>query len=261
MTTTVCDLTKKLITADTRWSHGVEGNFYLSDGKSYFVYCDDTGFDKITKVGTTALITAGNGQLISDWKKWWKTSLDLNNMPSTEVDGVNAIQLAIVNLKDNSLLFEAGSKLPMYCEKTDKLLAFCTGSGGSFAIGELKKTGCAKRAVELAALHDYCTSNSISFLCYQTYSDNLNHDVDDYMVIANGLLQRGFIMERQASNASSIGIEISKHPLHQEISEQFMTGKAVASAPAPGVSSFVWTESEKERFKAAIDKVKELRAE
>lgn len=258
MTTTVCDLANQLLTADTRWSCGHDGALKLSDGRSYFVYSDDTGFDKITQKENTALITAGHGRLISEWKKWWKSDLSTPR-PQTEINGENAVNLAIIDLANNRVLFDAGMKYTLFCVVTNKVKAFSAGSGGVYAANSLLVDGCAIKAVETAAGFDYCTGNTVSFLCYKTHINNLNTD-DEYDTIVEGLLERGFIMELNQSVAISAGTELKKHPLAQEIAQQFKTGQAAASAPVPGVGSFTWDQGVEDKFKAAIKQVQALRA-
>ncbi|EMC3732700.1 hypothetical protein VDN26_003527 [Vibrio cholerae] len=260
MTTTVCDLLNKIITADTRWSCGSQGELKLSDGQHYLVYCDDTGFDKISVVGKTALVTAGNGYLISQWKKWWSGDADPAQRPDIFIDGKTAINLAILDLDKNEVIFDAGQKTLLFCTVSNEVKAFTSGSGGSHAASYLLRMGCAKSAVEYASQHDYCTGDKISYACYKTNQDNLNQQISDYMVIVQNILTRGFIMALDmTSKPTDTGIEIAKHPLYQEIVGSFQSGNAVASAPVPGLSNFKWTDETTENFNRAMSRVHELR--
>jgi len=259
MTTTVCDLVNKIITADTRWSCGSEGDLVLSDGNAYIVYCDETGFDKITVVGNTALITAGHGGLISAWKQWWSGDADPQFKPSTDIDGVNVINLAIIDLESNEVIFDAGQKQALYCKQTNKIKAFTSGSGGAHAASDLLIHGCAKNAVGFASIHDYCTGSDVSFACYKTNQNNLNSQINDYDVIVNGITNKGRIMALNISKPNDNGCEISNHPLAAEIKHMFTTGEAIASAPVPGIGSFKWTEDTDTKFQDAMKRVHELR--
>lgn len=247
------------MTADTRWSAGVQGDFVLSDGKAYFVYCDDTGFDKITVVNKTALITAGHGPLIAEWKQWWSGDADPKKRPQTEINGQNVVNLAILDLEQNCAIFDAGLKQILYCSSTNAVKAFASGSGAIHAASHLQVYGCAKTAVEYASELDYCTGSMVSFACYKTDKNNLNHGVNDYQAIVQGITQRGKIMDLKLCRPNGEGIEISKHPLKDEITSLFATGQAVASAPVPGIGSFKWTNETESKFEEAMKRVHQIR--
>lgn len=259
MTTTVCDLANQIITADTRWSCGSQGELKLSDGKHYLVYCDETGFDKISVVGKTALVTAGNGMLIAAWKKWWAGEANPAERPLTEFEGQNLVNLAIIDLERNEVIFDAGQKQALFCTLTNKVKAFTSGSGGTHAAHHLLVEGCAKRAVSYASQYDYCTGDFVSFACYKTNQHNLNSQVDDYNVIVNGITQKGFVMALEMNKPSDKGLEIAQHPLAAEIKALFTSGKAVASAPVPGLREYKWTKDTETKFAAAMERVHELR--
>ncbi len=259
MTTTVCDLLNKIITADTRWSCGSQHELQLSDGNYYLAYCDTTGFDKISVVGKAALITAGHGGLIAEWKKWWAGDADPQKKPPTDLNGDNLVNIAIIDLEANQVIFDAGVKQVLYCTITDEIKAFTSGSGASHAASSLLIDGCARSAVSFASLHDYCTGNNVSFACYQTDKNNLNVQINDYNVIVEGIIQKGKVMNLNTSKPSNNGCDIADHPLAEEIRSRFTSGQAVASAPVPGIGNFKWTNDTDDKFKNAMKRVHELR--
>ncbi|MBB1299229.1 hypothetical protein [Pseudoalteromonas sp. SR41-7] len=66
-------------------------------------------------------------------------------------------------------------------------------------------------------------------------------------------------MEYNANTAANdVRLPLSTSAIHDEISKQLLQGKVVASAPAPGLSTFKWNDEQKSKFVAAISKVKEL---
>ena len=260
MTTTVCDLSNKIIAADTRWSCGSQGDLQLSDGNYYLVYCDSTGFDKISVVGKTALVTAGNGMLIADWKRWWGGDANPKDRPNTEIDGVNVVNLAILDLDENKVIFDAGQKQALFCSETHQLKAFTSGSGAHHAASSLLIDDCARQAVSYASTLDYCTGELVSYACYKTNNDNLNTQVNDYDVIVDGITNRGRIVNLNLNKPNEKGCDISKHPLAKEVKTLFTTGKAVASAPVPGIGCFEWTEETENKFEKAMSRVHELRS-
>ena len=161
MTTTVCDLLNKIIVADTRWSCGSDGSLTLSDGQKYFVYCDETGFNKISIIGKSALVVAGYGPLISEWKRWWAISPDFHSKPPAEIDGRNQVNLAIIDLDRNEVIFDAGVKSVLFCMSSQEIKAFTSGSSRYHAASHLQLSGCAKQAVMHASELDCCTSPSV----------------------------------------------------------------------------------------------------
>jgi hypothetical protein len=260
MTTTVCDLLNRILAADTRWSCGSQGEFQLSDGKKYFVFCDSTGFDKISIVGKAALVTAGSGPLISEWKKWWAGKADPSQRPAThDSKGVNLVSLAIIDLKDSKYIFDAGRKTALYCTETGEIKAFTSGSGAHHAASSLLIYADAMKAVNYAAEHDFCTGEDVIYACYKTNRNNLNNDVNDYSVIVDGIVQRGKIMILNQNRPNYVGSDISIHPLADEIKKAFSTGQAVASAPVPGLNTFEWTAETDSDFQDAMKRVHELR--
>jgi hypothetical protein len=255
MTTTVCDLTHRIITADTRWSSQIT----LSDGANYFLFCDDTGFDKISLVGKTALVTAGNGILIAEWKKWWCGEAKAEDKPQTEIDGTNAVNIAIIDLSTSEVIFHAGQKHALYCLASNKVKAFTSGSGGFHAASDLLKNECAKSAIKFAANLDRHTGQEVVYICYKTNTNNLNTQQDDYNLIVNGLIKKGKIMMLEAENTVIKAEDIKDHRLKSEIEQKFATGQAVASAPVPGIGDFKWTEETDKKFEVAMDRVHALR--
>lgn len=248
-----------MISADTRWSCGAQGDLILSDGNPYIVFCDETGFDKISLVGKTALVTAGYGPLIAEWKKWWGGSAIPSQRPPVEIDGAFCVNLAILDLEKNEVIFDAGKKQVLFCAVTDSIKAFTSGSGALHAASHLQLEGCAKKAVNHAAQFDHCTGDDVRFVCYRSNLNNLNSDVNDYNVIAKGIVERGKIMALDVNQPNALGVDIADHPLGEEVKDMFATGKAVASAPVPGISNFKWTKETDEKFEAAMQRVHELR--
>lgn len=259
MTTTVCDFVNKIITADTRWSCDLTGEDKLSDGFSYFIYCDDTGFDKITVIGKAALITAGDGILIAEWKSWWSGSADTTKKPSTERDGINAVNLTIVDLEESKILFDAGAKQALFCLVSQEIKAFTSGSGGSHAASNLQIEGCAKNAISYASQHDRYTGNIVRYACYKTHTDNLDVINSDYSSITKGIAERGFMIKIESNSEENKAYRISDHALKTEVNDLFNSGKAVASAPVPGIGTFKWTEETDTEFETAMNRVRELR--
>lgn len=255
MTTTIYDIVNKQVASDTRWSAKVT----LSDGNDYFVYVDDSGFDKIADRENTVLVLAGNGPLIAKWKEWWYTSLDTSNLPETDIDGENVVNLMIVDKSNNKVLFDAGEKKALFCELSSLMLSVFAGSGDIHAASCWSLNRCVNTAIESASVLDYFTSSVVRYVDFTNGNTNISKMDYNYSSIVNAIMDRGFIMNLSESTAANdVGTPLNQHQIKEEINALFTTGNAVASAPVPGMSTFKWSNKNKEKLITAINKVKEL---
>ena len=255
MTTTIYDKVSKKVASDTRWSAKVT----LSDKNDYFVYVDDSGFDKIADRENAVLVLAGNGPLIAKWKEWWYTSLDTNNLPQTDKDGENVVNLMIVDKTNNEILFDAGEKKALFCELSSIMLSVFAGSGDIHAASCWYSNRCVNTAIESASKLDYYTSNVVRYVEFTNGNSNISEMDYNYSSIVNAIMERGFIMNLSESTAANdVGTPLNQHQIKDEINTLFTTGSAVASAPVPGMSTFKWSDINKEKLVSAINKVKIL---
>ncbi len=258
MTTLLCDYVNSIVTADTRWSIG--GNpaspLILSDQKRYLIYCDDTGFDKLTPYQDTfVLMTAGSSEYIAKWKEWWLVSRDMASTPPVcDENGIPQVALAIVDLVDSTTLFDFGLGHALYCQDEQIVKAFSAGSGGEFAAAALFECGCAKTSIQIAALSDYCTSPEVKFVCNTTKQNNLSPTIYDINIINQAIVSRGFIMELNQA-AVNKPVKLSEHPLFNEVVAQLESGKTVPSAPAPRLHSAEWTAETESKLAKAMEVV------
>jgi len=248
-------MVSKKVASDTRWSAKVT----LSDRNDYFVYVDDSGFDKIADRENTVLVLAGNGPLIAKWKEWWYTSLDTNNLPETDIDGENVVNLMIVDKSNNEILFDAGQKKALFCELSSIMLSVFAGSGDIHAASCWYSNRCVNTAIESASKLDYFTSNVVRYVDFTSGNSNISEMDYNYSSIVNAIMERGFIMNLSESTAANdVGTPLNQHQIKDEINTLFTTGNAVASAPVPGMSTFKWSDKNKEKLVTAINKVKVL---
>ncbi len=255
MTTTIYDTVNKLVASDTRWSAKIK----LSDGNNYFIYVDDSPFEKIADRENSVLVLAGDGKLIAKWKEWWYTSLDTDNLPETNVNGENVVNLMIIDKKNNKALFDAGEKKVVFCKDSNSILSVFAGSGDIPAANCWYQNRCVKTAIETASDVDYPTSNVVRYVDFESGNSNITEMNYNYRSIVDAILNRGFIMNLSESKAANdVGTPLNQHDIKEEVTNLFATGKAVASAPVPGMSTFKWTAENKEKLISAIDKVREL---
>lgn len=255
MTTTIYDKFNKQVASDTRWSARVT----LSDGEQYLVYVDTCSFEKIADKKNTALVLAGNGELIAQWKDWWYNSMDTTNLPPTDVNGKNEVNLMIVDKVNNDVLFDAGQKKAIFCTDSNSVLSVFAGSGDIHAASCWHVNRCVQTAITTASNKDYYTSDIVKYVDFTTGKSNLGVPDYNYDSIVTEMLDKGFIMNMAYSTAANdVGTPLSQHQIQQEVKDLFANGKAVASAPVPGISEFKWNEANKQKLISAIDRVKEL---
>lgn len=255
MTTTVYDIGGRQVSCDTRWS----ATLTLSDGKRYIAYVDDCDFEKIADLNNSVLVLAGNGKLIAEWKKWWFTSRDTSAFPPTDIFGQNVISLLIIDKVKDEILFDAGNKKAMYCQQTDKILSVFSGSGDIHAASCWDKNRCAKKAVDSASNADIYTSNIVRFVDFNSGEANIKFQEYSYESIIHAIKERGYVVDISTKPAANeVGIPLSQDKISQEIKEMLASGRAVASAPVPGIGTFKWDDKQKRKLANAIERVNEL---
>ncbi|QQX78532.1 hypothetical protein JK628_13170 [Shewanella sp. KX20019] len=256
MTTTVYDLESKKVASDTRWSIRTE----LSDGHEYIIYVDDCLFEKIADRESAVMVLAGQGNLIAQWKDWWYNSLDESNIPPVQDEkGVTAVSLMIIDKVTNSVLFDAGQKKALFCKFTSKMLSVFAGSGDLYAATCWDANRCSLTAVVSASKADYFTGPVTKYVSFESGESNLTGTCYDYKEIVEAILRGGYVMDlSKRPAANDVGVPLNTHQIQTEITDLIASGRVVASAPVPGLSSFEWNEEHKTKFTKAIQKVKQL---
>jgi len=201
------------------------------------------------------MVLAGNGMLIAEWKRWWYTKLDENSMPEVLVDGINAISILIIDKLNNKILFDAGQFATNFCVDTQKILSVFSGSGRNIAASCWYQNRCSSTAIKTASSRDHQTSDKIVWVDFVKRSSNIKKHVYEINEIVRSIVENGYIMEKADE---MITTPINSHPLGDQVREAFVSGEAVASAPVPGLSSFVWTDERMSKLKEAIQTVQSL---
>lgn len=255
MTTIIYDKFNKQLIADTRWSFKVDD----TSGNKYLIFVDDCGFDKIADGKNTALLTAGDGKLIAKWRKWWFDGRDQSNIPETSNGKETLINLLIVDKKNNSVLFHAGQKLAHYCVDSNELLGVFAGSGAIAAADCWGDNRCGRTAIETSSSKDIHTSKVIKWVDIPSVKTNITDSVYDYSIIKDAIKGRGKIMliSDKLQKTGDVS-DLSSHPLGCAVNDLLDSGEAVASAPVPGLSHFLWTEDTTNSLHSALDKVAKL---
>lgn len=265
MTTSIYDIYNKAVASDTRWSFEIE----LSDGNKYLVYSDDTGFEKITQKGGYAIIFAGYGPLIGDWKKWFDDGMDFQKAPPLSVQLLDKQQMVffiIVDMYKNEPIYSVASQKKVLLDESEtircytnphgrKIVYVSIGSGSEFAATEWNRSRCHQNAITYASGQDYFTSNICRQIDLDSEKQNFETDSTQYKTIHNALFRRGFMINRSKQDASSVGDSIHSNLMGGEVKRMIRNGKAYASAPAPELEGFEWTEDARQELYDALQLV------
>lgn len=247
MTTTVYDMVARLVATDTRWSARLDGI-----QPNLLVYVDQTDFAKLAVNFNCVLVLAGDGPLISLWKKWWFAGADLSATPPYELTTDRSVALLIVSIANNEVVTNKGNFLMNFCETSNKMLSLFSGSGAKFAANYWRGHPCAWSSIFHASENDPCTSEAYNHVDFETGKSNIIKNCSEYTTILNTILERGMVMETTNRSVT----KISEHPKKTEIAQLFTSGSVVASAPTFRSNGFNWSQSDKTEFENAIRKIK-----
>lgn len=263
MTTSIYDIYNKAVASDTRWSiFPLE----LSDGGEYILYSDDTGFEKIIQKNGYAIIFSGFGPLISEWKQWLNGGMDFSNTPALSFKTLNKdelVHLIIIDMYENKPVFDDGSrKIALvdesahndrcYTNQHGKKFVFTSiGSGSRYAADNWNLTRCHFQAIGHASQNDIFTSEVCRTIDFVTEQQNFSKDCDKYDTIQNSIFRNGMMMKVEQVNTNS-AVSIHSHPLGREVKRVLNDGKAYATAPAPELEDFEWTDEARENLDRAL---------
>lgn len=189
MTTNAIDKEKLLVTSDSRWSIPLPNE----NSPTHVAFIDDTGFEKISVSQHGAIVFAGDGLLISEWKAWFKLPMPLFvPTPPTERE-ISPGVWAGVNI---CLITTAGRVLYDWGQcVTHGDSARFSGSGKFLARNCFAKNGCSIKAIDSAALEDPFTGGTTRYLELSTGISNLTKDEATLQDAEQLLNDRGSIME------------------------------------------------------------------
>jgi len=250
MTTSIFDVYNELTVSDTRWSMQCT----LSDGNEYVVFCDETGFEKIANREHIAIMTAGSGLRIAEWKRWLLFSdLDENNMPNVGTEGVDAVHLILIDTKMNAPLFDYGLKHVLIDQETKKIACVMLGSGSQYASSYWNLTRCPFRSIATASKNDIYTSKTTRYIDFNTLDTDIDSHACDFNVVIDKLKQEA----KMQVISSSQPTQLSQHPLKHEVLSMLNNGTAQVIAPTMNSDKVKWSDSEKQRLKGAIVAMRE----
>lgn len=231
--------------ADSRWS--IERGDWL-------YYLDDTGYNKIERRHGKALMFAGYGGKIQEWKNWIRS----NPTSSLNMPGFRGMSVCMVDESSRTVDFD---------EQQDIVAnnVYCAGSGARSAYNCWLTNKCSKRAVETAKLKDYYSGGDVKFIDFTTSETNLTDDSMTPLTIemvSEAILQRGIFMNintnsgipnlpNQHASSSAANDEAA---VREEIRGLVASGDLSANAPCDGMHND-WTAANKDKFTQALGKM------
>lgn len=241
MTTNAIDRKKLIVSSDSRWSIPLPN----ARNPTHVVYIDDVGFDKISTSDYATLVFAGDGVLITEWKKWFRVDdPDWDAMPDTERQdgtGYRCISICVIEA-DGTVLFDFGQCL-LHGEH-----ARFAGSGATYARDCFGRNGCSIQSIDTAGKTDPYTGGTTMYLELSTGVNNLSKNERTLQDAGLELNDRGYIMDL-ANNVVKPLKEANK--TQSEALKALEAGAFGFSAPM-GQADRKWTDEERQALKNAL---------
>jgi hypothetical protein len=232
MTTNVFDETKGYMATDSRWS--------IRQGK-YVVYLDDTGCDKILIMHNRAIMFAGNGGRIQQWKDWLQSEpKDDSGQPKEE-----GICICIADI-------QARKVKRSIKQKVISGGGYFAGTGTDYAVPCWLQNKDAKRSVDTAKQADMCSGGEVKYVDFIDGSHNLYRGSNvTIQMVDNAILKRGLVMT--TTNAQSVPFATAANDDTElaDIRAKIAAGDLSASAPSDGMYE-EWTDEEKAGLKESL---------
>lgn len=243
MTTNIFDGTAHVMATDSRWSvkHG-----------DFMLYIDDVGYDKIELCNGKALMFAGYGRKIDEWKKWIRSNpQDASNMP-----GFEGMAVCMVDVASKAVDFSAEQDIV-------NSGAYCAGSGSFYAFSCWSVNRCAKKAVETAKSTDIFSGGEVKYYAFTNGENNLNYPQAQVTIemVDKALSERGLVMNMNRNATGTPAIPFPKAAAANEqdaavkdIRAKVASGDLSANAPCDGMYND-WKDEDKSKFVDALGRM------
>ena len=232
MTTNVFDEARGLMATDSRWS--------IRQGK-YIIYLDDTGCDKILLVRKRAIMFAGNGGRIQQWKDWLLSEPKDDSMQPKE----EGICICIADV-------EAGRVKKSFKQTVVDKEGYFAGSGTRFAVPCWAFNRDARRAVDTAKQADDCSGGEVKYVDFKKSDHNLYHgNKVTIQMVDNAILTRGLVMTTNTAQSLPFAAAANDDAELAEIRAKIAAGDLSASAPSDGMYE-EWSAAEKNELKESL---------
>jgi hypothetical protein len=244
MTTNIFDKNSAVMATDSRWS--------IEYGQ-WILYLDDTGYEKIERCNGVALMFAGLGPKIQEYKDWIRSKpTDFSLMPD-----VKGMAVCMVHEASNNVTFRKHQDI-------EANNVYCAGSGARPAYSCWLDNKCSKTAVESAKLKDHYSGGEVKYVNFGTSETNLHAVFPQVQMtiqtITDNIIQRGIAMQIHATPTGTPDLKLAKassgvvndeQAARAEMASLVAQGKLSATAPCDGMHSD-WSEEDKTAFRAAL---------
>lgn len=232
MTTNVFDEAKGLMATDSRWS--------IKQGK-YIVYLDDTGCEKILLMHNRAIMFAGNGGRIQQWKDWLLSEPKDDSLQPKE----EGLCICIADLTTGKM--KRSFKQTVVDNK-----GYFAGTGTTYAVPCWVQNGDAKRSVDTAKIADDFSGGEVKYFNFSSRKHNIisGNNVTIQMV-DNAILTRGLVMTTNDKQSVSFATEAMRDADLAKMRAKIAAGDLSASAPSDGMYD-QWSQEEKNSLKESL---------
>jgi hypothetical protein len=232
MTTNVFDEARGLMATDSRWS--------IPHGK-YIIYLDDTGCDKILLVRKRAIMFAGNGGRIQQWKDWLLSEPTDDSM-QPRVEGI------CICIADTTTAKVKNS----FKQTVVDAEGYFAGSGTRFAVPCWSSNKDARRAVGTAKQADDYSGGEVKYVDFKGGSHNLYRGSNvTIQMVDDAILKRGLVMTTNTAHTLPFATAANDDPELAEIRAKIAAGDLSASAPSDGMYE-EWSDDEKFSLKESL---------
>lgn len=259
MTTSIYDVHNKAIACDTRWSAKWTQTAEDSTEVTVIIYTDHSPFHKMAMKEKTAIIFAGDGVLISEWKSWWNndSGFDLSKAGDIALRSNGKVVLTIIDMANNQHIFDFGQKFALIEESTHEPLCIFMGSGATYAAPVWQNTQCYEQSIINAANFDYFTSPIVKKVDFDSGESNIDTDSDVYSDIITSIEKDGKMLVLNAENQVEKVLDFNASEVANDAIGALKSGKIVASSPVPGITRANWSPEKIENLKSTLRKVAE----
>lgn len=250
MTTTVYDRVHGYVASDSRWSCDLERFGF----PGLVAYVDNTGFGKIAVRGDFILCLAGCGNLIQQWKDWWRQPELPALLPPVEGDN-GPVVLYAIDTKLNQLALHTPSVLDCVHldQDTAELSAVFTGSGQTYAWTWWVASQCAKKSIQSVMGQDVFTGGDVRFVDFINNTSNIENTIHNVSAINHQMKTRGLVVNKHdpSMQPMPIGADVLT-AIQAVVAENTLP----MSAPH-GAGPVIWNTAAKQRLESFVAKVRE----
>lgn len=237
MTTNIFDGTARVMASDSRWSicHG-----------NYLIYLDDSGCDKILTRHNRAIMFAGNGGRIQEWKDWIMSDpTDDSNQPKEE-----GICVCMVDTTNGKVVLSVKQKVV-------NIHGYFAGSGSNYAAPCWVQNQDARRSVETAKVADICSGGEVKYIDVSNAEKHIHNLYTGSWVtiqmVDDAILKRGLVMNISNEGGKALPFAAAANDNEElaDIKAKIAAGDLSASAPSDGMYE-EWSSEEKGQLKRAF---------